>query len=174
MQAIVVNGNTMAPIRATQGDRIVLQVKNRLSEPVLLHFHGIPHHGTHSSRQRWQRQPSGHPSLRCVCLCCQLWAGVLTLPRLLSRLLPVCAAWLDGCLRLVSHLACALLLLLLLCAKLCAGSYTYNLVAATAGSYWWHADNTAQALNGLWGPFIVRKSAKPVYAADSVVAVSDW
>ena len=38
----------MATLKAAVGDRVVLKVTNRLQQPVSLHFHGIPQHGSHT------------------------------------------------------------------------------------------------------------------------------
>jgi len=52
--------------------------------------------------------------------------------------------------------------------------YTYNFVANIAGPYWWRSSWWNQTANGLWGPLIISDPAGPKYAADSIVAVSDW
>ena len=55
-----------------------------------------------------------------------------------------------------------------------AGVYTYNFVANVAGPYWWRSTWWNQTASGLWGPLIISDPAEPNYAADSVVAVSEW
>lgn len=46
LQVLVVNNQAMVSLTAAVGDRIALRVKNSLKEPVALHFHGVPQHGT--------------------------------------------------------------------------------------------------------------------------------
>lgn len=48
MQVIVVNGGVLKPLTAQVGDRIILQVTNRMTERMSIHFHGMLHHQTNT------------------------------------------------------------------------------------------------------------------------------
>lgn len=53
-------------------------------------------------------------------------------------------------------------------------TWSYNFVAHSSGTYWYHSHAHAQYMDGLYGPMVVTDPAEPKYAVDNVLAVSDW
>ncbi|KAF8067249.1 fetC [Scenedesmus sp. PABB004] len=53
-------------------------------------------------------------------------------------------------------------------------TFTYNFIAYTAGTFWWHSHYSTQYVDGLWGALVILDPTRPQFEVDAVVTMNDW